>query len=136
MRVGLESARRGALAPWQLRVAKQMLTTNLGGQISVAKVAAECQLSASHFARAFKCSTGMSPYRWLVHRRIEKAADLLRHSQLSVAEIAQICGFFDQSHLTRVFAAAQGKAPARWRQDRRGITKLVEPEAPLSTSLD
>jgi transcriptional regulator GlxA family with amidase domain len=63
----------------------------------------------------------MSPYRWLVNRRIAKAADLLRHSMASVAQIAQICGFSDQSHLTRVFASAKGATPGRWRDEPHQI---------------
>jgi AraC family transcriptional regulator len=117
MRIRSEST-RGALAPWQLRLAKEMLTAHLSSRVSIAQISSECGLSASHFARAFKCSTGMSPYRWLVGRRIEKAADLLRHSALSVAEIALICGFSDQSHLTRMFGTTKGAPPGRWRRGR------------------
>jgi len=117
MRIRSEST-RGALAPWQLRLAKEMLTAHLGSRVSIAQISTECGLSASHFARAFKCSTGMSPYRWLLGRRIEKAADLLRHSALSVAEIALICGFSDQSHLTRMFGTTKGAPPGRWRRGR------------------
>jgi len=117
MRIRSQST-RGALAPWQLRLAKEMLTAHLGSRVSIAQISTECGLSASYFARAFKCSTGMSPYRWLVDRRIEKAADLLRHSALSVAEIALICGFSDQSHFTRMFGTTKGATPGRWRRGR------------------
>jgi AraC family transcriptional regulator len=121
MRIRSQST-RGALAPWQLRLAKEMLTAHLGSRVSIAQISSECGLSASHFARAFKCSTGMSPYRWLVGRRIEKAADLLRRSALSVAEIALICGFSDQSHLTRIFGTTKGATPGRWRRGRLANT--------------
>ena len=127
MRIRSEST-QGALAPWQLRLAKEMLTTHLGSRVSIAQISTECELSASHFARAFKCSTGMSPYRWLVGRRIEKAADLLRRSALSVAEIALICGFSDQSHLTRVFGTTTGAPPGRWRRRRLTNASSCEPE--------
>ena len=123
MRIRPDSA-RGTLAPWQLRLAKELLTAHFCSRVSIARISSECGLSASHFARAFKCSTGMSPYRWLVGRRIDKAADLLRHSALSVAEIALICGFSDQSHLTRMFATTKGAPPARWRRGRPTNTSL------------
>jgi AraC family transcriptional regulator len=106
----------GALAPWQLRVAEEVLMAHLASRISVAQIASECGLSVGHFSRAFKSSTGLSPHHWLVSRRIEKAADLLRHSALSVAEVGLICGFSDQSHFTRVFARAKGAPPAQWRR--------------------
>jgi AraC family transcriptional regulator len=115
MRIRSKST-RGALAPWQLRVAKEMLTAPGGGRVSIGQISTQCQLSAGHFARAFRHSTGISPHRWQLNWRIEKAVDLLSRSALSVAQIAQMCGFCDQSHFTRVFAAAKGAAPGRWRR--------------------
>jgi AraC family transcriptional regulator len=115
---------RGALAPWQLRLAKELLTDHLDHRVSVAQIAAECRLSPGHFARAFKCSTGISPYRWQLNWRIEKGANLLRHSTLSVAQIALICGFCDQSHLTREFEKTKGATPSGW---RRRSTERHEP---------
>jgi AraC family transcriptional regulator len=123
MRIRSKST-RGALAPWQLRLAKEMLTAHLDHRVSLAKISTECRLSPSHFARAFKCSTGVSPHRWQLNCRLEKAACLLRRSALSVAQIALICGFCDQSHFTRVFALAKGAAPGRW---RRAPTDRHEP---------
>jgi AraC family transcriptional regulator len=107
---------RGALAPWQLRVAKQILTTPVDSRVSIAQISTQCQLTAGHFARAFKHSTGISPHRWQLNWRIEKAANLLSQSALSVAQIALMCGFCDQSHFTRAFASAKGAAPGRWRR--------------------
>jgi AraC-like DNA-binding protein len=109
----------GGLAPWQLRRAQQMIMGDLSGRLSLARIAAECKLSEGHFARAFAKSTGEPPHRWLMRRRIEQAKSLLLHSDTPIADIAQICGFADQSHLTRVFKSAVGASPARWRQQRR-----------------
>jgi AraC family transcriptional regulator len=123
MRIRSKST-RGALAPWQLRVAKEMLTAHLCTRVSIAQISAECRLTTAHFSRAFKCATGMPPHRWQIHRRVERAADLLRNSTLSVAQIALMCGFSDQSHFTRVFALVKGAAPGRW---RRAPTDRHEP---------
>jgi AraC-like DNA-binding protein len=84
---------RGGLAPWQERRAKEILRARLDGEVSLAELARECELSRSHFARAFKQSIGTSPHRWLLARRAEKAKDLLIRSKLSLAEIALACGF-------------------------------------------
>jgi AraC family transcriptional regulator len=121
---------RGALAPWQLRRAKEIMTMHLGGHVSIAEVSNECNLSEWHFARAFKCSTGVSPHRWQVNKRIEKAADLLRHSALPLTQIALICGFSDQSHFTRVFAKTKGATPGRWRRDWTGRHEPVQAPGP------
>jgi len=87
--------------------------------ISLTRIASECGLSAAHFARAFRISTGAPPHRWLVNQRIEQSKALLVGSTLSLTEIAIKCGFSDQSHFTRAFSAAVGATPGRWRLVRK-----------------
>ena len=112
---------RGGLAPWQLRQAKQILISRLDEPISLAELARACKLSPGHFARAFRQTTGQPPHRWLMVQRIEKAKQLLVNSTLSLARIAQKCGFADQSHFTRVFAQLVQSSPGQWRRHwRRG----------------
>jgi AraC-like DNA-binding protein len=111
------------------------MTAHLDGRVSIAQVSNECQLTAAHFAQAFKCSTGVSPYRWQVNWHIEKAADLLRHSVVSVAQIALICGFCDQSHFTREFAKTKGVTPSRWRRDATDRHESVRAPASAQRSI-
>ncbi|MGA7808552.1 helix-turn-helix transcriptional regulator [Bradyrhizobium sp.] len=106
------------LAPWQLRRVEAFIDAHLGGDPSVADLAKECGLSAGYFARAFRRSTGISPHRWLIGRRIERAKELLSKSELSLAEIALACGFADQSHFTRAFTRLAGEGPGKWRRYR------------------
>jgi len=114
-------AARGGLAPWQLRRAKEMLVSRLDEPISLAELARACKLSPGHLARAFRQTTGQPPHRWLMEQRIEKAKQLLVDSTLSLAQIAQKCGFADQSHFTRVFAQLVQWSPGQWRRHwRRG----------------
>jgi AraC family transcriptional regulator len=116
--VSLKSSSRGHLAPWQERRAKEMIDANLANEISLSTLAGECGLSTSHFARAFRLTTGVPPYQWLLRRRLDQALELLRDDYLSIAQIASLCGFSDQSHLTRVFTRAIGEPPAAWRRRR------------------
>ena len=109
---------RGGLAASQARRASELLLAHVDGGIGLDELAAACGLSRSHFARAFKVTMGMPPHRWLLERRIEQAKDLLRNSKLTLAEIAERCGFADQSHFTRAFANAIGAAPGEWRRSR------------------
>lgn len=113
-------AGRGGLAPWQLRRAKEMLVSRLDEPISLAELARACKLSPGHFARAFRQTAGQPPHRWLMERRIEKAKQLLVDTTLSLAQIAQNCGFADQSHFTRVFAQLVQSSPGQWRRHWRG----------------
>ena len=109
---------RGGLAAWQVKRAQETLAANLEGDISLADLANDCGLSASHFSRAFRQSTGLSPHRWLMQRRVDRAKSLLPDRKLSLAEIALSCGFTDQSHFTRVFSAFVGISPGAWRRNR------------------
>ncbi|WP_227310624.1 helix-turn-helix domain-containing protein [Acidisoma cellulosilyticum] len=95
------------------------MESRLEGDISFADVARECRLSRSHFARAFKQSTGFPPHRWLQQRRVEHARDLLLKDKLTLAEIAVRCGFADQSHFNRVFLSHAGTTPGTWRRRHR-----------------
>jgi AraC family transcriptional regulator len=110
--------RRGGLAAWQERRAKDMLVANLDGSVALADIARECRLSVSHFSRAFRQSVGVAPHRWLLSRRVELAKDLLRDREAALSEVALRCGFADQSHFTRVFTRRAGISPGAW---RRGV---------------
>jgi AraC family transcriptional regulator len=111
---------RGHLPPWQARRAKEFLTANLDGDVSLASVAAECNLSISHFAHAFQRTFGRPPHRWLMDRRIDVVKNLLLCSRLTLAEIASKCGFADQSALSRSFKRGLGESPGEWRRSRKG----------------
>ena len=110
---------RGGLAPWQESRAKEAMAADLDKEITIARLACDCGLSTSQFARAFKQSTGCPPHRWLLQRRVERAQDLLLTSDKTLAEIASSCGFFDPSHLTRAFSQSVGTSPGLWRRARR-----------------
>jgi AraC-like DNA-binding protein len=107
------------LAPWQLRRAQEMLRANLSENLSLSSVAQACKLSVSHFARAFKGSTGIPPHQWVMATRIEMARSLLTNPATPLVEIAGICGFADQSHFSRVFARTMGTSPGAWRREHR-----------------
>ena len=109
---------RGGLAPWQERRCKELMNSRIGAQISLRELAKECRLSISHFAAAFRQSTGESPHRWLMKRRVEIAKEMLLSPGLPLSAIAVDCGFADQSHLTRVFTVMVGASPGVWRRAR------------------
>lgn len=109
----------GRLSPRVLARAQEYLAARLDdGNVSIAAVADACQLSRSHFSRAFRQSTGKTPHEWLLERRLERAAALLRTTDLPIAGIAASCGFADQSHLTRNFSRKLGLTPGDWRSGR------------------
>lgn len=113
-----ERLTRGGLALWQQRRVKEFVDANLDGNMTVMLLARACGLSTKHFSRAFRQSTGLSPHQWLLHRRIDRAKQLLRGT-LPLADLALACGFADQSHFTRVFTRAVGLSPGQWRRTHR-----------------
>jgi AraC-like DNA-binding protein len=91
----------------------------LADRLSIEQLAAIAGLSAFHFARAFKQSQGMTPHSYLVHRRIERAQQLLSTTDTSLSEIALISGFADQSHFARHFRQRVGVPPSAFRRSQR-----------------
>jgi AraC family transcriptional regulator len=115
----LGATKKGGLAPWQGRRTAEMIGESLDGKIHLSDMARECGLSVSHFTRAFRQSFNMSPYRWLLERRIDRAKALLIAGDLPTADIAMQSGFSDQAAFTRAFSRIVGDSPGRW---RRGVT--------------
>jgi AraC family transcriptional regulator len=104
------------LAPWQARMATELIEARLDGHLSIVELAAECRLSAKHFSRAFRQTFSMPPCRWLNERRVDRARHMLTMGNLALATIATECGFGSQSHFNRVFSSLAGVPPGAWRR--------------------
>ena len=114
---------RGGLSPQQIKRATEFLVAHLDGDIALQQVAEACELSVSHFTRAFKQTFRKPPYKWLTERRVERAKDLMMSSRLPIANIAAQCGFKDQSSLNHFFKRIHGVTPGIWRRrTTRGST--------------
>jgi AraC-like DNA-binding protein len=112
-------SRRYALSPACTARVKAFIEDNLSRDIGLAEIAEVARLSRFHFARAFRAETGMSPHRWLVHRRCERAKRLMAETDLSLADVALACGFAHQAHFTNAFHRTIGTTPGRWRTGAR-----------------
>jgi len=95
--------------------AKELLCSKIDGDISIAEIADACGLSRSYFIVAFRETTGLTPYQWVLSLRVARAREMLADADLTLAEIALRCGCADQSHFTRVFTRAFGTSPGRSR---------------------
>jgi AraC family transcriptional regulator len=115
---------RGGLSPWQMRRATELLEAHLDGNIALQLVAEACELSVSHFARAFKTTFRRPPYKWLTERRVNRARDLMTSSRLPLADIATRCGFADQSALNRSFRRIHGVTPGIWRRYQKSSSLI------------
>jgi AraC family transcriptional regulator len=99
------------LSKSKLQQVTEYIHEHLEQDLKLIELAAIAQISPYHFLRLFRNSLGTTPHQYILQRRIEKAKYLLQHSQLSIAEIASIVGFCDQSHFTRYFKRITGATP-------------------------
>jgi transcriptional regulator GlxA family with amidase domain len=98
---------------------EEFIEANLDMPLTVIDMAAYTGLSASHFSRAFRATLKMSPHAYLMTRRLTRAQQLLTSSNVSLAEIALMTGFADQSHLCRRFRETIGVPPSVFRRQYR-----------------
>ncbi len=94
------------------------IAVNYGNNILLEDMAAQADLSPSHFSRLFKQTIGQSPYQFLMTYRVEQGKKLLDNSKVLMADIAFICGFSDQAHFSRVFKKIEGIAPKQYRRKK------------------
>ena len=73
-------------------------------------------VSTAHFARSFKESFGLPPHRYLLTRRIERAAALLRDTELSITDIAFQTGWDSLGTFGRTFRDITGESPTSLRR--------------------
>jgi AraC family transcriptional regulator len=107
---------KGGLASRPLQRVIEYINENLPEALSLAELASIAKLSPHHFASAFKDRTGISPHRYVIERRLDRARELLRRNENSISEIAHAVGFSSQSHLTTHFRRATGLTPRTFRQ--------------------
>ncbi|NJM70979.1 MAG: helix-turn-helix transcriptional regulator [Scytonema sp. RU_4_4] len=102
---------QGGLPKYKLQRVIEFIIDNLADNLLLGTMAQEVSMSQYHFARLFKQSTGLSPYQYVIHCRIERAKMLLLQSQLKISEVASHVGFADQSQFTRHFKRLLGVTP-------------------------
>ena len=105
----------GTLPLCRLRRVTEYIRQNLDKDLPLAKLATLVSMSPYHFARLFKCSTGMPPHRFVVRQRIARARAVLATEELSIAQISRMVGFRTPSHFTTVFRRVLGITPGAYR---------------------
>ncbi|MCV3765692.1 AraC family transcriptional regulator [Rhizobium sp. TRM95796] len=107
---------KGGLAPWAQRRCVELMRAQLSHDISLDELAKEARLSPFHFARMFKQSFGAPPRLYLTRLRLEKACELLEHTDLPVTEIAHEVGYSSNQALARVFMKHHCLSPTDYRR--------------------
>lgn len=112
-------SRRSAPEPMIVSSALQYMADHCGKSIGRDDVARFVHLSPSHFSRVFKAVTGRGYSETLARLRVDRAAELLLHTDKALSEIAQECGFPDQSYFTKVFRKYRDAPPRQYRERHR-----------------
>jgi AraC-like DNA-binding protein len=122
--------RNSGLVQWRLKRVTQYIDNNLGNPIRLDDLARCSGLSRMHFAAQFRAATGSRPHDYVLRRRIEHAQHMLRHSSLSLVDVALSVGFQTQAHFTTMFRRFVSETPGRWRNKHAN----GRPGSPCSSS--
>jgi AraC-like DNA-binding protein len=95
--------------------AKDLADRHYDEPIGVAAMAEAAGLSQAHFTRAFRATFGITPHGYLLTRRLERAAALLRHTDHSIADICMAVGLTSVGSFTTSFGRMFGRTPTQYR---------------------
>jgi AraC family transcriptional regulator len=111
----LTSRRHGGLPRSKVRAVFEYIEEHLDAGPTLGEMAAITRLSAYHFARQFKATTGLPPHQYVILRRVERAKHLMHGgTDLSLAEVAAYAGFSDQSQFCHHFKRLVGVTPGQF----------------------
>jgi AraC-like DNA-binding protein len=105
--------------------ARDLADSRYTDPLTVDDLAAAAHLSRAHFSREFKKAFGESPYSYLLTRRLERAASLLRSTDWSVADICMAVGLTSVGSFTSSFTKAYGRSPSSYRASFPPAAALV-----------
>lgn len=111
--------RGNRLRDFYIKEALSFIEQNFQNDISVEDIAASCGLNRSYFGKIFHETTGKSPQAFLISYRMTKAAELLKLTELSIADIGNAVGYLNQLHFSRAFKKIYGIPPRQWRYENQ-----------------
>jgi AraC family transcriptional regulator len=109
------------VSSWKMRRLREYIEHNLDKELSLAAMASEVFVSPLYLPRAFKSAFGQSPHQYVLARRVERAKELLRNTDMPVVDISLATGFSSQSHLSNWFLRAVGMSPAAYRRQAGNV---------------
>lgn len=116
----------GGLSSRARRLVREFLSENLDEKIDLDDVAGLVGLSRFHFSRAFKVTFGISPYKYLLKIRLDKATELLKNTNIAITDVALDVGFSTSSEFARAFRQEMNCTPREYRlQGRTSLRKSL-----------
>ena len=105
--------------------AKDLIDARYREPLDVKALARAARLSPAHFSREFRREFGESPHRYLLTRRLERAAALLRNTDRSVADVCMLVGLASVGSFTTSFKRMFGSTPTEYRAAYPAIADRV-----------
>ena len=107
------------LRDFYVHEAIQYIEHNFQNDIGVEHVAEKCGLNRSYFGKIFKEAVGKTPQEFILTYRMAKAAELLKITAMSIADIGSAVGYENQLHFSRAFKNVYGLSPRDWRNQHK-----------------
>ena len=108
-----------------LRRAKDLVDRAYAEPLDVAALARHAHVSPGHFIRRFKEAFGETPHQYVLTRRVERAQELLRNTDLSVTEICLEVGFQSLGSFSAAFHRVAGMTPTAYRASMAGFAPTI-----------
>lgn len=105
------------LRDFYIKEAISYIEQNFQNEITIENIAEFCGLNRSYFGKIFHENIGKTPQEFLISYRMTKAAELLKLTDLQVADIGNAVGYPNQLHFSRAFKNVYGKTPRQWRYE-------------------
>ena len=105
------------LRDFYIKEAVAFIEQNFQNPITIEEIAKFCGLNRSYFGKIFHESMGKSPQDFLISYRMTKAAELLKLTSLSIADVGNAVGYENQLHFSRAFKHVYGISPRQWRNE-------------------
>lgn len=102
-------------APDEISRIRRIIDTNFTQNLNIEALLLESGYSYDYMRHAFKAKFGDSPKTYLMKQRINHSKNLLLHSNMSISEIAQNCGFCTSSQFSSIFKSHEGLTPTTYR---------------------
>ena len=107
-----------------IKAALRIIDYNYTSPITINQIAERLSLNSSYFSRIFTEQTGMSPKQYILNKRMERAKELLKETDISVYEIAYSVGYEDQLYFSRIFKKHIGMPPLEFRKSAQAEPQL------------
>ena len=103
----------------QLNAVLNYIDEHLDAELRLADLAAMVHVSPAYFSTLFKRFNGVSPVEYIIHKRVQRAIELIRTTPQNLTEIAMACGFNNGTNFYKAFRRVTGRTPASYRHKPR-----------------